>query len=186
MRKKNMTPETVENIIDVIGKVKDLKRSGWKKRNVFEPESDADHTFGMGVLIMLLAPDNLDKGHCLELAMVHDMPEIHSGDFVPGEISAAEKSRLEKKGMRQISQEVKNHDFYELFKEFEAQQTPEAKFVRAVDKLETVLTAKHYDNNGRSSSNQLTPEFVKTAIEALEKINSPDIEILREILKILK
>lgn len=187
MRKKNISTEIVENIIDVIGQAKDLKRSGWKKRKVSEPESDADHSFGLCVLIMLYAPDNLDKGHCLELATIHDLAEIHSGDFTPGEIALEEKARLEKKGMRQISQEIKNHHFFELFKEFEAQQTPEAKFVRAVDKLETVLTAKYYDNNGRSSFPEpLTPEFVETAIKELDKIDSPDIDILREILQILK
>lgn len=186
MKKKKLTPETIENLIEVLGKVKDLKRSGWKKRNVSLPESDADHSFGMCALIMMYSPDNLNKGHCLELAIVHDMAEIHSGDFTPGEITSQEKARLEKKGMRQISQEIKNHDFYELFKEFEAQQTPEAKFVRAIDKLETVLTAKYYDNNGRSSSpNPLMPEFAATAAKALEKIDSPDITILREILNII-
>lgn len=186
MRKKNISPETIENIIDVLGQQKSLKRPCWQKFDVSDPESNPDHSFGICMLIIMFAPDNLNKGHCMELAIVHDMAEIHNKEFTLGEISPCEKKHLEKKGMRQISQEVKNHEFFELFKEFMAQETPEAKFVRAVDKLETVLTAKHYDNNGRSSSNQLTPEFVKTAIEALEKINSPDIEILREILKILK
>lgn len=186
MKKKKISPEIVENIIDVIGKTKDLKRSGWKKCKVSQPESNAEHSFGMAILIMLYAPDNLNKERCLELAIIHDLAEIHNNDFISGKVTKEIKSRLEKKGMRQISQEIKNHEFYELFKEFEAQQTAEAKFVRAIDKLETVLTAKYYDNNNRSKFPQpLTPEFAQNAGKALNEIDSQDIDILREILKLL-
>ena len=45
-----------------------------------------------------------------------------------------------------------------LFEEFEAQETPEAKFVRNLDKLETVCQAKFYDDNHKSPT-PLMPEF---------------------------
>ena len=38
-----MEIEQINNIINLLGKFKDLKRSGWLQKNVKLPESDADH-----------------------------------------------------------------------------------------------------------------------------------------------
>ena len=71
-----MEKETIKNLIDVLGLVKDLKRTGWVMYGVDGAESDAEHSFGVAMLAMMLAPKEIDKLKCLELALVHDMADI--------------------------------------------------------------------------------------------------------------
>lgn len=96
-----MNKQEIENIIAILGKMKDLKRSGWIKRQVTNPESDADHSFSVAVLVLLLAPKELNLQRCLELALVHDLPEIYSGDYTPvDDISPAERAKKSKKQLK--------------------------------------------------------------------------------------
>ena len=60
-----MKKSQLNNIITTLGKFKDLKRSGWLMFNVTLPESDADHSFGVALLSMMLTPDTLNKHRCL-------------------------------------------------------------------------------------------------------------------------
>ena len=60
-----------------------LPRTGYALRGVDDPESIAEHGFHLCVLVWALAADmpGLDLGHALELALVHDLPEIRIGDL---------------------------------------------------------------------------------------------------------
>ena len=57
------------------------------------------------------------------------------------------------------------------FKEFEAKQTPEARFVKSLDKLDTCLTAAYYDRT-RHSEPKVWQEFSSYAKECLQKQSS--------------
>ena len=139
--------------------MKELKRSGWLMREVKLPESDADHSFGVALLAMMLTPDNLDKQKCMELALVHDLAEIYVGDFTPHDnISKEYKDKLEREGALRLAKELDWSQLSDLIDEYNDKITPEAKFVNLLDKLETVMTAKYYDDNNRSE-NTLIEEF---------------------------
>lgn len=142
-----------------MGKFKDLKRNGWLMRDVKSPESDADHSFGVALLVMLLTPDNLDKNRCLELALIHDLAEIYAGDFTPHDnISKKDKDKLEREGASCLAKELDWPQLTNLTSEYNDKTTPEARFVNLLDKLETVMTAKYYDDNNRAE-NTLIEEF---------------------------
>lgn len=186
--KKKIKPEGIANIIEILGKMKDLKRSGWIRRNVEAPESDADHSYGVALLVLILAPKHLDTYRCLELALIHDLAEIYSKDFLPGEISLKEKHHLETEAMLRICKELRQNRFYKLFQEFEAQKTAEAQFVRSLDKLETALSAVYYQQNKRVADNtDIITEFTQHAQSELQKISSQEallaLEILSSIIK---
>jgi len=164
-----ITTETINNFIEIIGKVKDLRRSGWLKRNVPCPESDGDHMFSTAFLVLLLAPEyQVNKCHCLELALTHDLQEIIAGDPVPGEKTESEKYNSELTAMTEISKKLAMPCLVEWFKEFEAKQTPEARFVKSLDKLDTCLTAAYYDRT-RQSEPKVWKEFSSYARECLQK-----------------
>lgn len=185
MKKKKLS-EIVNNLVEILGKFKELKRRGWIKRKVkaHKRESDAEHSYDLCLLVLRFAPDNLDKGKCLALATIHDLPEIYSKDFTPGEIHPVEKLRLEKKAARQVSQELSWPELIELFDEFTAQQTPESRFVMALDKLDCALTAKYYDDNVYSKT-KLLEEFASNAKIKIEQINSDDIGEIKDIINLL-
>ena len=70
-------------------------------------------------------------------------------------------------------------DYSEIWKEYQENKTEESKLVHDVDKLEMVVQAKIYENNGHPSEKILP--FIETADE---NIQNPKIrEIFREILR---
>ncbi len=175
--------ETITNLQNILGKFKDLKRKGWLLRNVDTPESDAEHSFSLALLTLLYAPANLNLLKCLKLALIHDLPEIYSSDFVPGEITHEEKRQLEENAAKKLSSELQNKEILELFIEFTENKTPEARFVNALDKIDNIFTAQYFDNHQRSP-HKLTPEFAQTAKERIEAMGE-EAAIPEKILKTL-
>ena len=177
--------KTIKNLINLLGSVKDLRRSGWLKRNIPSPESDGDHMFSTAFLALVLAPKyKVDKCHCLELALTHDLQETIAGDPVPGEKTEQEKYETELKAMTQIAESLQMPCLVEWFKEFEAKETEEAKFIKSLDKLDTVLTAAYYDSH-RHSEPKVWDEFSKHGLACLQEIPSQisaeACEIIRKI-----
>ena len=65
--------------------LKRLRRTGWIDRGVSDPESSADHSWGVALLAWLLARDypDLDRERVLLLGLIHDLPEAVAGDATP-------------------------------------------------------------------------------------------------------
>lgn len=177
--------QTALNLCSILGKIKDLKRTGWLRRKIAVPESDAEHMFSTAFLAMLLTPPELNKEKCLELALSHDLQEIYSGDFVPEEISSSEKYQIEHSAVQKLAQEIDYPQLIDLFEEFEAQETAEAKFVKTLDKLDTAITACYYDFDLRGDR-PLIEEFCTHAEEEIKKINSPYQHLALDLLHNIK
>lgn len=178
----NLTTQQILNLVAILGKMKNLRRTGWVNRGVKNPESDADHSFSLAVLAMFLAPAELDKLKCLQMALIHDMPEIFCGDFMPDQISDVEKNKLETDAMHEIAHQLRLPQLSDLFAEFEAQKTPEAKFVKALDRLDNVLTAKYYQTEQKID---LVEEFAASARSRIENLDAETRELLQSVLKTL-
>ena len=82
--------------------------------------------YSVALQTILLAPENLDVRHCLELALIHDLPEIYASDFVPGEIDITQKQKLEQAAACKIAEELNLPQLEQWFQEYEDQKTPEA------------------------------------------------------------
>ena len=140
-----MHQKQILKFVYFLGKMKQLKRQGWINREIRQPESDAEHSFSTAMLALFLAPAHLDKMKCVGMALVHDLPEVICGDHVPGELSAQEKAELEFQAMQKIVRETGLSELNDWFVEFEQGLSEEAKFVKALDGLDNVLTAKFYE-----------------------------------------
>ena len=85
------------------------------------------------------------------MATIHELAEIRIGD-IPYTVLKyfPDKSRMEREAMADLVQQHPEcaEKFKQLFAEFEDGQTPEARFVRAVDKLEMLITAAEYERTG--------------------------------------
>lgn len=109
-------------------------------------ENDAEHSWHLALMVILLAEyadEPIDVGHAVKLVVVHDLVEIYAGDspvFVPGaaddqqerEIAAAERLF----GLLPADQATWMRT---LWDEFESAATPEARFAKAMDRLEPML-----------------------------------------------
>ncbi len=122
----------IDQLAEIVCRLKDTPRTGWIRRMVENPKSVAAHSWGLCLLTLILCPDDLDRLKCLEFAVVHDLAEEITGDYVPGDkITQQEKYDLEIKALEQIAARTKCPRLLELFAEYERRDTPEATFVNA-------------------------------------------------------
>jgi putative hydrolase of HD superfamily len=135
-------------------------------------ESVADHSYLTALIAWLSALDrpDLDAGKVLKLALVHDVAEAIVGDWPPyaGEEVPAQsdpaalqaffsvrhlrtpenriaKQEAEATAFDRISRLMPGRaraEFTSLWQEYEAEETPEARFVKEVDTLEAFLESR--------------------------------------------
>ncbi len=133
--------------------LKNVLRAGWVRAGIPSPESVAAHSWGMSMLALKLAPKELDLARVLSLCIVHDIPEVRVGDLTPHDDTST-KAADELKAMTEMAPE-----WVALFEEYEQGKTPEAKFVKQLDKLDMALQAERYqDEYGLSLG-----EFIESA-----------------------
>lgn len=139
-------------------KLKKLRRTGWQLRGIRDCESLADHCFGVVFLTYVLGKAlkyrQFDLNRAVEMAILHELAECRVGDIpFPALEFLKEKSEAEREAMvaifKPLGKEGKSH--LELFNEFEDGKSKEAKFVRAIDKLEMLITAAEYEHIGFTS-----------------------------------
>ena len=116
-------------------------------------ENDAEHAWHMAIMIYLLkeyANEEFDVAKAMMMALIHDIVEIDAGDTYAYDTKNLEtqKEREEKAAERifgllpkEQKQELKG-----LFEEFEACESPEAKFARVMDNFQPILL--NDSNNG--------------------------------------
>lgn len=103
-------------------------------------ESDVEHSFHLGLSAIELAtkhyPD-LDPGLVAQFSLVHDLPELHTGDVRTYDISDEERQQKEEAEQQAIKRLLTDlpPGLADLLRRYEDQEEPEARFVRLVDKL---------------------------------------------------
>jgi len=159
---------------ELLGKLKHLKRTGWVRKGVQEPETVACHMYRMAVLASLLDPATVSIDKCMKMALVHDMAESIVGDITPHcGVSNEAKFQLEKDGMATISSLLPSQigsEFESLWEEYESQQTPESKAVKDLDKFDMIMQAFEYEKSQKGADG--LEEFFKSTegIFANEKV----------------
>lgn len=135
------------------GRLKETARAGWGLRGIAKPESVADHSFRLALLAFVLAPRaGLDRERCVAMALAHDLAECVVGDITPYDgVSAEEKRRREEEAMRRLDALAAGAGLLGLWAEYDAAATPEARFVKELDKLETALQADEYAASGAAA-----------------------------------
>lgn len=141
-------------------KLKELRRAGWSRVGIAEPESVAGHAWGVSWLVVLLAPSEIDRLRAVEIAIVHDLPEVRVGDITPHDgIPTTEKHRREQEAA--IAMFAEHPDLLDRWHEYQDGTTPEAIFVKDCDKLDMAIQAVRYADNCD------TQEFIESARTAI-------------------
>ena len=173
----------ISNFFYQIAGLKKLPRSGWKiKIGLNDSESVAEHSYMMSVMAMVLSDmKSLNSEKVIKMSILHDWAESKIGDFMPDEIGYDKKSELENYAMSEILESLPQKiqsDYQDMWDEFSDRETPEARLVHELDKLEMALQAKIYEKD-------TDPEKIKPFISsAVEQIIDPDVKrILVDILK---
>ena len=141
------------NFFSIAEKLKCAERDPLLSNGKLEPV--ASHCWMMGLMAMMIAPKletkvNLERA--LQLVIVHDLAEAKTGDLPlfkallqPSLVSQKTQAEdIAMKEMQSILPDKEGRTLYELWKEYEENKTPEAKFVKSLDKLEVTFQVNTY------------------------------------------
>lgn len=109
-------------------------------------ENDAEHAWHMALMIILLqeyANEKVDVLRTVTMALLHDVIEIDAGDtYAYDELAKLDQREREMKAADRIFQllpEDQAKKMREIWDEFEAQETNEAKFARTMDHIQPLM-----------------------------------------------
>jgi putative hydrolase of HD superfamily len=124
-------------------RLKTVARSGWTSAG--QAESVAEHTWRLCIMAMLLygRAEDVDLARLLKMCLIHDLGEAISGDVpAPQQIPSIPKADGERRDLLQLIEPLPaahRAEILELWDEYEAAQSREARLAKGLDKLETIL-----------------------------------------------
>jgi putative hydrolase of HD superfamily len=156
MNEQETRRDQLARILDVLHLAERLKhemRHSWLANG--RQESVAEHTWRVALMVIMVAPyldQAVDIEKCLKLALLHDLAEAETGDIPVFENQQQDRKQAkyynEQRAMLHIKSMLNNEvgrQIYELWEEYERQECYEAKFVRALDKLEVQIQHNEAD-----------------------------------------
>ena len=159
--------------------LKQIVRKGWIDNGVSingRTESDGEHIFSMTFVSMLVNDKKklgLDMEKVLRLALLHEIGEIDAGDIAWYDTKISQKSKLEWDGVERVFSLLPDElrdKYFDLWKEFETQSSPEARFVKTMDKFDTLMQAKCYDKENGTHIYEKFLEHDKPWLEGFEDL----------------
>jgi len=143
--------KNIEKLLDffkIAGQLKQAIRFSAAKK--IKGDSSADHSWRLALMTFTVAEElkikiNFEKA--MKIALVHDIAEGVTGEIdyrliFFGKISKKEKNALEKKAIKKIQKIAPpkvGKEIFDLWEDYEDGRTKEAKYVKALDKIETTL-----------------------------------------------
>ena len=191
LEEKNLTPEKerLEKQIRFIveaDKVKNIFRQTYLADGE-RKENDAEHSWHLALMAVLLQEhmeDKADLTKVMIMVLIHDLVEIDAGDtYAYDEKGAQTKREREVKAADRIFgllPEDQGQYFRELWEEFEAYETPEAKFAHLLDNFQPLLLndasgGRSWKEHGVHRSqpmkrNERIPDTSETVWEKMQEI----------------
>lgn len=137
-------------------------------------ENDAEHSWSVALVACMLVPHidpTLDIGKVCQFAVVHDLVELYAGDtnvYGPEEHHETKEER-EHEALQKLIREFAHLPWLvETLAAYEAQDTPEALYVRSIDKY-VALIFDYVDDGQYYRDHKLTRERFLKDIERPRK-----------------
>ncbi len=141
----------LDQVLDFISLCEALKR---EERHCWlvngRRESVAEHAWRLSLMAFLLNPyltTPVDLERVFKLIAVHDLVEIKTGD-IPSFVEVQDKTAREMVAMQHLKSRLPaplGHELYQLWLEYEMGATDEARFAKALDKIESDIS--HYESD---------------------------------------
>ena len=142
-----MSPKDYLAIVHCIAGLKERTRHAWMKSG--RQESVAEHSWRMALMAYFLRDEfptaNLTR--VLLMALLHDMGEVFTGDIPTFEKTDADRAREHELRVEWMDALPASYaaEVRSLFAEMDAMETAEAKIVKALDRMEAVITHNEGD-----------------------------------------
>ena len=128
-----------------IDKEKFIKRQTYLSDGV-QKENDAEHAWHMAVMTLLLseyANEKIDVLKTISMLLIHDLVEIDAGDTYAydeeGKKTQKAREKLAAERIFGLLPEDQKKKMSSLWEEFEASETPEAKFAHTMDNIQPAM-----------------------------------------------
>jgi len=140
----------LEKIFDFLHKIENLKSTlRYSKTTSGRKESTAEHSWRLALITFIIADElklDIDVNRSIKIALVHDIAEALTGDIdavsiAEGKVSKEEKERQEIEAIINLKKtlpETIGKEISDLWYEYNNSNTKEAKFIKALDKIETL------------------------------------------------
>ena len=168
-----------------------------KQKNIFRQnhladnsrrENDAEHAWHMAVMAYLFreyANEDIDISKVILMCLIHDVVEIEAGDTYAydeeAKKSQREREEIAKKHIFGMLPSDQGQKLEALFDEFEAQETAEARFAKAMDNLQPVLL--HEANGGGDwKEHEVTKEQIMRRQEKTRRGSEELFEVIKDII----
>ncbi|MDX1301826.1 HD domain-containing protein [Photobacterium sp.] len=146
----------ITQILDFIVEVEKLKSVIRKTRPVGlrRYENSAEHSWHVCLSALMLkdyANELVDINHVIKMLLIHDLGEIDAGDKIIYSSETTENKLNEESGIKRlidILPQGQGDEYLSLWYEFEAGETPESKYAKAIDRVPPLLHNLH--DNGHS------------------------------------
>lgn len=129
-------------------------------------ENDAEHAWHMAIMAYILqeyANEEVDITKVMLMCLIHDIVEIDAGDTYAYDAEGLKTQKAREDAAKErifsLLPEDQKQELLQIFDEFEAFQTPEAKFARAMDNLQPLLLNNSNDG-GDWKEHEVTAENV--------------------------
>lgn len=123
--------------------LKSTLRTAWTAEG--RQESTAEHSWRLAMFAAVLAEEfpELDMVRVLKMCLIHDLGELYEGDVSAAlQLDDEARHKREEEAVQKLCgmlPEQQGHEFLELWQEYNGNTSPEASFVKALDKAETII-----------------------------------------------
>jgi putative hydrolase of HD superfamily len=154
----------------------------------------AEHSWRLGLMALVIGTEckvRVDTNRALSLALLHDIAEAKTGDIdayeqiLAGKQLVEDKSVMEESAVREMTDDLPFGDWiYSLWREYEDQVTIEAKFVKALDRIEGFL---HISEGGVEMyiPKEFHADYANKAVQAFDEATHhfPELKDLLDAVK---
>lgn len=142
----------ISNLLTFLERANILKKIRRYKSSLSKNgDTVAEHSWRLTLMVFVIGTElkvPIDICRAMQLALIHDLAELKTDDIdaievITKKVSLRKKRESEILAMREILQDISfGQSLHMLWNEYEEQKTLEAKFVRALDKIEAFLHLK--------------------------------------------
>lgn len=145
-----MRSQKITDILTFLHRTKNLESVERYKDSLADRRNTvAEHSWRLALMVLIIGTETkvrVDVGRAVAIALLHDIAEAKTGDIdayqqiMAGKKLVDDKKAAEEAALHEMTDDLPFGDWiYHFWREYEDLQTVEAKFVKALDKIEGFL-----------------------------------------------
>ncbi len=174
--------------LKIIEKCKTIERRIYCSQ-VRRRESDAEHSWHLAMFLILFSQTfaaKYDIFKAVKIALIHDLAEIYAGDVFTFDLEGQKKQKpKEEKAAGKLFAKLPPdlaQEFSQLFREYQNSSSPEAKLVKALDKIQPIM--QNIVSDGKSwKEHHITLEQVDNLKKQYGEFDKDTLKIYNYILE---